>query len=860
MTPPSIPDYTFRAPIGEGSTGRVFAAEYAGQTLMALKAFDSDSVNRQLISDALVKLFNREEHPGVVAIHDFDLASTQAYMATSLHGEPYQDSDGREAFRPRTIQGLIGHLMPEDSWGYARQIADALAFLHRQRVIHCNLKPSNVLLDSSTPPHIKLTDFSQGLVGSVPKLIPGDSVFYAPPEQIRQPEHYFGGRAERWDVYAFGVLAFQLLTGRYPRLRKAIAQIKEHEAASLDVHFSYDYKVLADMIEDQAAYEWPEPAAGDDESARRAIIDRCLEVKPEDRFPDMREVVLAFRALDDEKERQEEHRKIAAAQLAADKQAGGLKKICAALGLLALAGLGGAAYFSQKEGKLPDPVPHSGPETPGDDPPTPTTTVSEQELEEMQTLLENSTEHLRESQSALDEIVSLVISRDPEGNANYSLPADASGLLLNHYESFSRQHEANPALAREVASAENNAGELHLALGDTENAIKHFEAAVAKMEILRTRDPEDGQLDIATATYTYNLSQAQALAGRSKAAADTAMESHRIWDAMYQKYPTSDGAIRALSGSLIYLGERMLDIGRPADTGLHVQRAKTILEGLKADGKVAEDDLVALSRCDYLLALSERAKGNTSDAIESFISAVDQLLNIKIASPEPPRSQRFALATYYGELADTLALGGNRTESNTANEEAISLLVELVDETNSNIPGYTFELSRRYTTRAANLRDAGKGSEARSTQEKAVSILRDILKVYPKRYDIRLELALQLGDLMDLYSDVGDKEKTKSSGLEAVQVANNLLKEDVDESDGGAKRAAYRLAYGDLLIRLAQRTEKYFSNKDGTIDALKKGIRQLNLAIEAGVAGDEDKQIVKTAEARVKALGGTLEE
>ncbi len=47
-------------------------------------------INRQLISDALVKIFNRDEHPGIVDVHDFDLASPEAYMATSLHGDPYQ--------------------------------------------------------------------------------------------------------------------------------------------------------------------------------------------------------------------------------------------------------------------------------------------------------------------------------------------------------------------------------------------------------------------------------------------------------------------------------------------------------------------------------------------------------------------------------------------------------------------------------------------------------------------------------------------------------------------------------------------------------------------------------------------------
>ena len=856
MTPPSIPDYTFRALIGEGSTGRVYAAEYGGQTLMALKAFNSDNINRQLISDALVKIFNREEHPGVVAVHDFDLASTQTYMATSLHGEPYQAADGVESFRPRTIQGLIGHLMAEDSWGYARQIADALAFLHRQRVIHCNLHPSNVLLDGSTPPHIKLTDFSQGLVGAVPKLVPGDAVFYAAPEQIRQPEHYFGGRAERWDVYAFGVLTFQLLTGQYPRLGNAITEIKNREAASPDSKFNYDYRVLADLIEDQEEYEWPEPAADDDEAARRAIIDRCLELKPEDRFPDMREVVIAFQALEDEQARQEEHRKIASEQMRADKQAASLKKICAALGVLALGGLAGSAYFSQKPGKTPDPIViEEKKEDPAPPVVPPGPTVSEQELAEMKTLLDNSTEHLRESQAALDEIFALVISRDSEGNSEYDLPEDSRGLLLNYYEDFASQNLANPQLAFEVVRANSNAAEIHLSLGDSEAALAHLETAKTKLDGLLVRDPDDVQLIITAARLQGTLSEAQTLAGLSRAAAESATESQRQWEALHQKNPTSSGASRALADSLITLGQRMLEIARPADTGLAVQRAKTILKELESAGEFTEHDQVALSRCDFLLGLSERDKGNYDDAIELLIEAVDQLLNVKIANPDPPRQQLYSLATYYGELADTLALNGNRDESDTANTEATNLLLDLVDQVPGSI-GYHFELSRRFTRKAAILRDAGKGKEARAEQEKALAITDDLLKVHPKRYDIRLENALQQGDMMDLQADAGSKEGIIDSGTKAISALNALLNEDFDAEDNNAKRGRYRLAYGDVLVRFGQHAEKVFKDNTNALQYYQKGVKQLQQAVDAGSGGEEDKAIISTAEARIKALGG----
>lgn len=863
MTPPSIPDYTFRSLIGEGATGRVYAVEYGGQTRMALKAFDSESINRQLISDALVKIFNRDEHPGIVDVHDFDLASPQAYMATSLHGEPYQNADGEEAFRPRTIQGLIGHLIPEDAWAYAEQIADALAFLHRQRIIHCNLHPSNVLLDSSTPPGIRLTDFSQGLVGAVTKLIPGEAVFYAAPEQIRRPELYFGGRGERWDVYAFGVLTFQLLTGNYPRLGAAIAEIKKHEEAALDVHFNYDYKVLADMIEDQAAYEWPQPAADDDESARRAIIDRCLEIKPEDRFPDLREVVLAFRALEADQLRREDHRRFAEEQLRSDKQASGLKKIAAALGILALAGLGGTAYLSQKKGGAAPAEPAAVPQVD----PTALVALEERaetattELEEMKILLGNSNNNLRESQSALDEIFSLVVTRDQDGNSEHDLPEDSRGLLLNYYEEFATQHKANPELALEVARANNNAGEIHLTLGDAEAALEHLTLAVRKINLLRGKRPDDVQLTIDAARFTSNLSEAQALGGLANVAADSANESYELWEGLYQANKTSSEATRALASSLILLGQRMLATSpsRPADTGLHVQRAKTILETLEADQEIAEEDIVALSQCDHLLGLSERAKGNLSDAIDLQIAAVDRLLDVKIANTETPRHQLYSLASYYGELADALAESGNREDSAIANAEAVKLLVDLVDLAPSNT-AYHFELARRFSTKAALLRDAGKGKEARTEQLKGIDILRDILKVHPKRFDIQLEFALALADMTDLYSEAKLAQEAINSGDESVKLMGQLLNDDLDAENNDAKRNRYREVYADLQIRYAEHMER-FSSKDPRLKELavkyyERGVNQLQALINSGSTSEEHLKAIEAADARIKALGG----
>ncbi len=115
-----------------------------------------------------------------------------------------------------------------------------------------------------------------------------------------------------------------------------------------------------------------------------------------------------------------------------------MKKIAAALGVLALGGLGGAAYFSQRAGDAVDPSPASVGQSDSAEIEQlrSASKTAQVELEEMKILLGNSNENLRESQSALDEIFSLVIARDLDGNSEHDLPEDSSGLLLNYYEEF----------------------------------------------------------------------------------------------------------------------------------------------------------------------------------------------------------------------------------------------------------------------------------------------------------------------------------------------------------------------------------------------------------------------------------------
>jgi tetratricopeptide (TPR) repeat protein len=96
----------------------------------------------------------------------------------------------------------------------AEQLADALDFLHRRGVVHRDLKPSNILLDAGGRPQLLDFNLSADARLAPPRI--GGTLPYMAPEQARafiEPGPEPGPRA---DLFALGVILFELLTGRHP--------------------------------------------------------------------------------------------------------------------------------------------------------------------------------------------------------------------------------------------------------------------------------------------------------------------------------------------------------------------------------------------------------------------------------------------------------------------------------------------------------------------------------------------------------------------------------------------------------------------------------------------------------------------
>ncbi|MBP6782357.1 MAG: protein kinase [Verrucomicrobiales bacterium] len=300
-----IRDYVIhQPPLGEGAYGQVFRATYRGISDRALKIFRPGAVDLSTMARELEKLSQVTEHQGIVTLHDFDLLNEPPYYAMGLHAYPNLDG----VWETRTLERLCGHVDNREGWRLIRDIADAVSYLHRNQIIHCDIKPSNILLTDEAPCHIKICDFGQSRGNNVEGFQPVGTPLYASPEQLRSPRDSADGKGFRWDVYSFGVVAYKLLTGGLPRLQGlANAERKSFdpestlteatlEADQTETGKAINSNQLATLIEAVEDITWPQGFYIP--SDRKLLIEQCLSLDPRERPADMREVWSRIQQLD----------------------------------------------------------------------------------------------------------------------------------------------------------------------------------------------------------------------------------------------------------------------------------------------------------------------------------------------------------------------------------------------------------------------------------------------------------------------------------------------------------------------------------------------------------------------------------
>ncbi|CAD8156776.1 unnamed protein product [Paramecium pentaurelia] len=197
--------------IGKGSYGIVFKGIWLGQDV-AIKSYckrKDEQKHKQLMADFLkeVQVISNLRHPNIVLYMGVCIKRHNFYLITEYmeNGSLYDHIHKRKTKNLNFIQII------ED-------ITLGMNNLHGRRIMHCDLKSSNVLIDQNW--NVKLCDFGLSRIKSKKtKSMIGTPHWMAP--EIMRGEPY----TEKSDVYSFGMILWEIITGKIPYENLSITQI-----------------------------------------------------------------------------------------------------------------------------------------------------------------------------------------------------------------------------------------------------------------------------------------------------------------------------------------------------------------------------------------------------------------------------------------------------------------------------------------------------------------------------------------------------------------------------------------------------------------------------------------------------------
>jgi len=286
----TVPGYKILGQIGKGGMGAVFLAEQQRpKRTVALKVIRADRVTeatrRRFEYEA--QILARLKHPGIAQIYEvgsFNLGDGQT---------PYFAMEYIQGAKPLTNYAKEHDLSTRTRLELFAQVCDAVHHGHQKGIIHRDLKPVNILVDDTGAPRI--IDFGIARANDEENVLATmqtnagqilGTLQYMSPEQC-------GGASDtvdvRADVYALGVILFQLLSGELPydlstlgfaEALLVVTQDRAPSLASIHAHFKGDLAVICAKALDKDKNDRYQSASELAADIRRYLEDRPILARP----------------------------------------------------------------------------------------------------------------------------------------------------------------------------------------------------------------------------------------------------------------------------------------------------------------------------------------------------------------------------------------------------------------------------------------------------------------------------------------------------------------------------------------------------------------------------------------------------
>lgn len=279
--------YQILSQLGKGGFGLVYLAE--DHTLMRKVAIKVPRWDKELGPEAIHRFLREGQvlaqvsHPGIVTVHDYGVTDDDVPYVVMQYVEGQSLSS---LLKSQTLEARqTVHLL--------MRIAEALHAAHRKLLTHRDLKPSNIIVDAEDGIHI--VDFGLALHDDLTRAeiecsYPTGTPVYMAPEQMRGENHLIDCRT---DIWAFGVILYQMLVGGVPFRNRDVRQL---------------FRAICYRNPRR-----PGQVAGSVPEELERICLRCLQKQMDDRYPSMQEVLDELRAYE---------QRLLAASLAEDRTAG----------------------------------------------------------------------------------------------------------------------------------------------------------------------------------------------------------------------------------------------------------------------------------------------------------------------------------------------------------------------------------------------------------------------------------------------------------------------------------------------------------------------------------------------------------
>lgn len=261
--------YELGSVLGRGGTCTVYEAQDTRlQRTVAIKMLESPMAEDPQARSRFKregKAIARLSHPNLVGLIDRGSTDETEYMV-------FEHVEGRSL---KSLIKQMGSLETADAGQIAGQLAEGLSHAHLCGIVHRDVKPQNILLDDEG--RAKLTDFGIATGPDWTQVTKTGAIIgssrYMSPEQVQsRPVD------ARSDIYALGVVMYEMLTGAPPFDGASVTEIGRHHV----------YDKPAPLTDSHPEIPW---------KVERIIL-RCLEKMPESRFQSMDELLGALVGLD----------------------------------------------------------------------------------------------------------------------------------------------------------------------------------------------------------------------------------------------------------------------------------------------------------------------------------------------------------------------------------------------------------------------------------------------------------------------------------------------------------------------------------------------------------------------------------